>query len=130
MNPPSEDFKDMLAAESGISLTFGTDLFIGREPALPDNCVTIFDTMGSKPDLTLDQLSLYNPSIQIRVRNLSYVTGWALIQSLADALHARAQETWNSTLYSVIYTASGPAMLHWDDNNRVVFIINFNIQRR
>ena len=134
MNSPSEDIKDMLVADSSLSLTFATDLFIGREPTLPKNCVTIFDTAERAPQLTLggkdNTENYFYPSIQIRVRNIDYRDGWDLIQDIRTSLHGRAQETRNGTLYSVIYCASGPALLDWDENNRVRFIINFNIQRR
>jgi len=134
MLSPSEDIKDMIVADTGLGLVFGTDLFIAREPTLPKNCVTIFDTPGRPPQLTLGgkkaNENYYYPSIQIRVRNTGYVAGWALVESIRDSLHGRAQETWNGTLYSVIYCSSGPVMLDWDENNRVRFVVNFNIQRR
>ena len=132
MNAPAEDIKDMLAAVSALGLTFNTNLFVGREPSKPDNTVTIFDTPGFPPQVTLGigDDDYYYPSVQIRVRNLDYNTGWALIQSIETSLHGRAQETWNGTLYSVILCSSGPAMLDWVENNRVRFIINFNMQRR
>jgi len=130
MNSPSEDVKDMLVAESTLSLTFATDLFIGKEEKDPDDCVTIFDTPGGPPALGLTSQGYEYASIQIRVRNGSYTTGWNLIEKIKTALHGRAQETWNSTLYSVIYATHSPALLDWDDNGRVRFIINFNIQRR
>ena len=130
MNSTSVDIKDMLEAISSLGLTLGTNLFIGSEPTTPDNCATIFDTFGGKPDLTLNDKGLENPAVQIRVRNNSYLSGWSVVQGIADTLHARAQEIWNGTLYSVIYISSGPAMLNLDENNRVRFIVNFNIQRR
>jgi len=132
MNAPSEDIKDMLEAESSLGLTFATDLFIGKEPSSPDNTVTIFDTSGLPSTLTLDENSndYEKPSVQIRVRNRAYDTGWALIQEIKEALHSRAHEIWNGTLYTIIYCSSGPAMLDWDNNDRVRFIINFNLQRR
>ena len=131
MNIVSEDIKDMLVAEVALGLTFATNLFIGEEPITPKNCVTIFDTAGFAPQLTLTKGENYfYPSIQIRVRNTSYVTGWNLISDIKDSLHGRAQETWNDTLYSVIYCSSGPAHLDYDDNGNARFIINFNLQRR
>ena len=132
MNNSAEDIKDMLVADTDLSLVFASDLFIAVEPTLPKNCVTIFDTSSRPPQLTLAGKGedYFYPSVQIRVRNTDYVTGWALIQNIRTSLHGRAQETWNGTLYSVIYCSSGPAMLDWDENSRVRFIINFNIQRR
>jgi len=131
MNSASEDVKDMLVAESSLGLTFATNLFIGREPSTPDDCVTIFDTSGLPPQLTLKQgEDYYYPSVQIRVRNNSFQTGWTLANNIMISLHGRSHETWNGTLYTVIYCSSGPALLDWDDNNRARFIINFNLQRR
>ena len=135
MNSPAEDIKDMLVAESSLGLDFQTDgtgnLYIGKEPGKPNDCITIFDTPGAPPQLTLRRGEEYHyPSVQIRVRNTKYEVGWALIQDIQTALHSRAQEVWNGVLYSVIYCSSGPFHLDWDDNNRARFIINFNIQRR
>jgi len=130
MNNSAEDIKDMLVAESDLGLTFATNLFIGKEEKTPRNCVTIFDTTGYPPDLGLTNQGYERPSVQIRVRNADYTTGWNLIEEIKTSLHGRAQETWNDTLYSVIYCASGPAHLDWDDNGNARFIINFNLQRR
>lgn len=131
MNPTSQDIKDMLTADTDLSLTFATNLFIGREPVNPDNCVTIFDTPGFPPEMTLDGNSGYEyPSIQIRVRNKTYQAGWAKAQAIKDSLHGRNHETKNATLYTVISCSSGPAFLGWDSEERAKFIINFNVQRR
>lgn len=130
MNVPSEDIKDMLVTDSGLGLSFATNLFIGVEPYSPKNCVTIFDTYGQPPDLGLTNQGYERPAIQIRVRNKSYIDGWALANDIKDLLHGRNHETWNGTLYTVIYCSSGPALLDWDDNNNARFIVNFNLQRR
>ena len=139
MNAPSVDIKDMLVAESSLGLVFdpkdsNRNLFVGREPSAkgaPDNCVTIFDTPGGSPQLTLAGTENYfYPSIQIKVRNKDYCTGWGLIHDIMVALHGRGQETWDETLYSVIQAAGGPAFMNWDENDRVSFVVNFDIQRR
>jgi len=131
MNSSSEDIKDMLEAESSLGLTFGTNLFIGREPSKPDNCVTIFDTMGRSPQLTLNKEEYYEyPSIQIRVKNNKYDEGWTEINNIMLSLHGRAHETWNETVYSLIQCIGGIAFLDWTENNRSRFVVNFNIQRR
>jgi hypothetical protein len=131
LNAPSEDIKDMLQAEPSLGLTFATDLFIGQEPADPDNCVTIFDTPGAPPQLTYNKAEKYQyPSIQIRVRNRAYMTGWTLANNIKDALHGRAHETWNATRYEVIISTNEPALLDWDENGRARLFINFDIQRR
>lgn len=132
MNAPSVDIKDMLEAESSLGLTFAENLFIGKDPIAPKDVVVITDAYGH-PHLTLsgqDENPYEYKSVQIRVRSVSYITGWNLIHDIMLSLHGRAQETWNGTLYTVIYCFSGPALLDWDDNGLVRFIINFNVQRR
>ena len=131
MNVVSEDIKDILESISSLGLTFATDLFVAKEPAEPDDCVTIFDTPGFPNQLTYEGDEIYQyPAIQIRVRNTDYRTGWALAKDIMDQLHGRAQETVNGTLYSLIRAMGEPVLLHWDDNDRCLFITNYNIQRR
>ena len=131
MNSSAEDIKDMLVDESSLGLTFATNLFVGREPSSPDDCVTIFETPGFPPQLTLKQgEDYYYPSVQIRVRNNNYQTGWTLAHNIMVSLHGRGHETWNETLYTVIRCTNGPDLLDWDENSRARFIINFNMQRR
>jgi len=130
MNSASEDIKDMLVDNSSLGLVFGTDLFIGKIPTTPANCITIRDTSGGIPDISLDSSSFYNPTVQIIVRNTDYTVGYTLIENIRESLHGRAQETWNGTLYSVITAQSDIGSLGWDDNDRALFSINFNMKRR
>lgn len=130
MNAASVDIKDMLVADSSLGLEFARNLFIGLEPTRPINTVTIFDTYGFAPDLGLTDVGYERPSVQIRIRNADYHTGFQLAQDIKDSLHGRSQETWSGTLYTVIYCSSGPALLDWDENGNARFIINFNLQRR
>lgn len=130
MNASSVDIVAILEAESSLGLTLKTNLFVGREPTEPVDCVTIFDTEGEPPQLNLTDQGYEFPSVQIRVRSSAYATGWSMIEAIKNRLHGLSQETWNSTLYSVIYCGSGPALLDWDDNSRARFICNFKIQRR
>jgi len=132
MNSVAQDIKDMLEAESSLGLTFATDLFVGREPAEPNDCVTIFDTPGGAPIATLEggNDNYYYSAAQIRVRNTSYTAAWALMNEIRDSLHGRANETWNGTLYTVILAANDPFILDWDENQRIRLIVNFNLQRR
>ena len=130
MNAPSIDIKDWLEANSGLGLVFATNLFISREPSTPDNTVTIYDTSAGadKPDMEGDSI-IYNNSIQIRIRNKSYETGWVLADSIKDVLSPVSNITINSSKYLSIFHQNGPFVLEWDDNNRVILIMNFQIER-
>lgn len=130
MNQPSQDIVSILQDVSSLGLQLGVNLFVNFEPALPNDCVIIFDTSGFPPQLNLTDQGYESPSIQIEVRDKHQQAGWSLIDKIKVALHGLAQQTVNGTLYSVIYCASGPALLDWDDLGRVRLICNFNIQRR
>jgi hypothetical protein len=131
MNVPALDIKDILEAESSLALTFATDLFVGKEPPNPNNSVTIFDTPGRRPMLGISTGNDYFfPSVQVRVRNEDYTTGWNLINDIKEKLHGRANETWNGAYYALIECVIEPSLLGWDDNDRVWFVTTFDLQRR
>ena len=134
MNAPSYDIMEILEAygeSSGLGLDFAIDLFIGKEPDKPNNCVTIYDTPGFPPYLGIGGETGYEyPSVQIRVRNIDQMNGWAQAEAIKNVLHGKNHTTVNGTLYTVIICSSGPTLLDWDDNGRARFIMNFNLQRR
>jgi len=133
MNAPSVDIREMLEAygeSSGVSVDFATAVFIGHEPDLPNTSITIFDAGAYPPLLGLTTHGYEYPAVQIRVRSTRYLDGWAIIEEIKQALHGRAQETWNGVLYSMIRCSNGPALLDYDDRNRCRFVINFDLQRR
>lgn len=136
MKSTSEDIKEMLQYYLGTSGSNSAgidmyDIFIGREPAEPTNTISVFETAGYPPQLNMDKEEKYEyPSFQIRVRSTSYTEGWSQVSAIKDVLHGRANEQWGDVYYIVIYCQSGPALLDYDKNQRVRFIINFNCQRK
>jgi len=131
MNAFSEDIKDMLEDPSSLGLTFGTNLFVGGEPAKPDATVTIFDTPSFPPLKTLAEVpSYFKSSCQVRIRDKDYLTAERLARSIMESLHSRAGQTWNDTIYMDIQATGEPSFLDRDANHRPRFIINFNCQRR
>lgn len=132
MNAASKDVKDMLEAygdSSAFPFVLGISIFYGKEPTLP-KYVTILDSIGRGPDLGLTTKGYERPNIQIRIKDANYDNAMKLANEIKDALHGRAQEVWNGTLYSVIICTGGPALLDWDDSGKCRIIINFNLQRR
>jgi hypothetical protein len=134
MNAAIEDIKDMLEAESALGLTFATDLFLYREPAKPDNTVTLFEGPGIAPIGLLgsneDTKHYERPSIQVRIRNREANVAVQLGYEIISVLHARAHEKWGSYYYELIAVIGTPYLMDWDENNRARVILNFNIQRR
>ncbi len=128
MNSAANDVKDMLDS-SDLALVFATNLFVGLEPATPDDCVTIFDTPGAPPIKTLTaDVEYYYSSIQIRVRDRSYLAGCDLASDIVRVLHNRGPETWNSMVYCSILCQGDPFFLGWE-NGRARFVVNFQLQR-
>lgn len=126
MSSPAKAIAQLLE-DSSISLgTVGTNIFIGHEPAMPDNCITIFDTGGfeSTPNYSYER-----PTVMVKVRNLSYDTGYDLAQDVHDALNGLCDVIEGSYRYIGIWVLSGPNSIGRDDNNRALFTINFRLHR-
>ena len=121
---------DYITSLSGISLIAGTDMFVGKMPASPDNCVAIYDTPSRGQLLDLDGANGYEyAAVQIRVRNRKYDEGWQMVSDIVSYLHGERMEL-NGALYLAVFLASGPAFLRWDEQDRAEFVVNFNVQRR
>lgn len=134
MNPASKEICQFLEGESSLGLTFGTDLFFGRMPDSPDLCVTVMDNPGEPPMLTYKKgtSNYYYSSVSVRVRSIDYAEGWDLMFSILEYLHGLSElnSTDNSMYYALIRAMNDPQVLYWDDNDRVTFFINFDIQRK
>jgi hypothetical protein len=131
MNAPSLDIKDMLEAVSEFNSDGKFFIGVGTEPAKPSNTITIYDSGAYAPMLTYNKDEKYEyPSIQIRVRSVEYESGWAIIDHIKQLLHGRGNEMWNGALYTLVYCSSGAFQLDIDNNQRIRFVINFNLQRR
>ena len=118
---------------SSLSLTLGTNLFGGDEPEIPYNTVTVFDTPGRLPDLLLDNSETYDrPSIQVRVRNTSYVTGFNLANDIKDVLHGCHGVTLNGSIYLLIRCTNTPFMLDMTEGETKCFrfVANFELNRQ
>lgn len=127
MKSASYDIKDMLVAES-LGLTFGTNLFIGKAPVEPANCVVIYDTPGQPTEMAMGN-NYRKPAVQILVRNISVETGMELALNIELQLHGRAGETWNNSYYILIRTVTPPFHMEYDDKGRAIIIMNLDIQR-
>ena len=125
-NPASFDIKDVLEESgSGLTLTFGVDLYIAVLPSEPDNAVCIYDTGGPGPDVYGQE----TPAIQVRIRNLDYLTGFGLARDIKYYLHNRTAFTQNSTKYIQIRARSDILYLGRDDLNRYEWTVNFLCSR-
>lgn len=132
MNPASKDITTLLQGESDLGLTFGTDLFFSRMPDSPDDCVAVFDNPGSPPMLTYQPLvnNYFYSSVTIWVRDVDYALGWTKLHGIINYLHGLGNLDVGTTHYSLIKALGDPMLLHWDENERAVLIVNFTMHRR
>ena len=129
--PPSVDMASVLEDESSLGLLLQVNLFAGGEPTSPDNCVTIFDTPGAPPEQMLEQGDYYyRPSVQVRVRNKSYLDGWMLMEDIKTVLHGNGHFIIEPMHYQSVFCSMEPALLDWDDNGRARFVSTFDIEMK
>lgn len=132
MNPASKDIATLLSEQSALALTIATNLFFSRMPDQPDDCVSVIDNPGEAPMLAQKKLSsnYHYSSVSIQVRNTDYANGWDVINDIMQFLHGHSDETINSTYYTLIRALNDPQVLAYDQNERVIFMVNFEVQRR
>lgn len=135
MNNASKDIAQKLAAltvsSSTLKFTIGSNLFVGRQPTSPENCVTIVDRPSWPLGVNLDGSGEFDyASIQVMIRDISYDKGAETMQAIIKLLHGINNFTINNTVYFVCTCVSGPSLLEWDQNNRAILISDFDIQRR
>ena len=113
-------------------LTLGTNFFYGLLPESPDNAVAIYENSGVSPIFTqgtVNTPAIERPQLQFLVRNTSYETGIALANSLYLFITAIANQTINSTNYLRVVAISNPSVIERDQNKRIIFTCNFDVQR-
>jgi hypothetical protein len=130
MNPPSQDIKDFLVA-AGVG-TFGTDLFVSKEPAADADgnipTTTVYDTGGFDPEA---QYVYDRPTVQVRVRGArgGYLAAYAKAQAARTALRTIFNETKNGTRYIGIWILGDIVALGDDEKGRPVLTLNIRIHR-
>lgn len=130
---PSFDIQKILENEESLDLVAGENLFIAREPTKPDKCVTIYDPPGGAVDITSDinrDGAYVRNEIQVRVRDVDYEEASTRAHAIMNFLHGKSNFEFNGTYYAFLRCTTPPTTLGWDDNNRVLLIINFQIQKR
>jgi len=112
--------------------TFGTDIFISKEPESPDNTITIYKT-GGLPDNTL-KFGNYTQEIhnfQVRVRNNNYQSAHTTMNSVRLSIEKGIKTLTDSggTDYLKIQMVSLPIDLSRDTTNRCIITANFTCMR-
>lgn len=128
MKASSEHLKEMLIADPEVDTDTFTPLIAILTASNPNSMVLL--DYSSTPELYMNPTEKYeNPSVQIKVRALNYTEGWNFCESVKNSLHGRANEPWDGALYTLITCLNGTMFTHQDENQRIHFVLNFNMQR-
>ena len=106
----------------GSTLGFGRNLFIGREPSSPVNCITIYPTGSYSPDISR---STETPTIQIRIRNTSYFTGYKIGNMIGKKFHENTDICASSRGKCFAIQSQVIPIGITDDATAHLFVINF-----
>lgn len=116
---------------STADLVLGTNLFLSNLPDSPDTCVTVYHTTGSSAGETFgSSVPLMEYAvIQVVARAESFSTAESLARDLYTLLAGLIQTEVNSVLYHRVAPRQAPFPLERDDQNRMVFVCNYDVTR-
>jgi Bacteriophage minor capsid protein len=109
--------------------TLGTNIFLGKMPASPDYCITLYEYEGMAPDETFGSAA-YNidkPRIQVVVRGArdDYPTARNGAKTIKDLLSALTDVTISSTKVLRVASLGAFIPLGLDDKDRPRIAANF-----
>lgn len=102
-------------------------LHVSREPASPDNVITLYDTPGSAP--ANYGIQLRQPSIQVRVRAANYAAGMTKQEEIFSLLNQIQTEEIGGSIYLGVYLTTDFQSIGRDDNDRHLLTANYQVQR-
>jgi len=122
----------LAATVTDVSLTLGTNLFLGRLPETPDTCVAIIETAGQSSVEAMGGSTLpayTRPRAQVLVRAVAYSDA----SDLAEDIYKKMQLIDNESLSGVRYLRAdglqSPFYLDRDVEERAVFSCNYQTLR-
>lgn len=69
-------------------------IYVANEPNKPDNCITIYDTIGTDDGRSMIDGDIWkHDGIQVRVRSVDYRTGWDKITIVQETLAKQIRNT-------------------------------------
>lgn len=110
--------------------TKATDIFIGKMPDALDNAIMVDQSGGVSPD---KYLPVKKPTVQISVRNTSYLTGLDKITAIYNLLHQKGDDLAleiGGVDVMRIDAMGEPGHLGQDDSERHIFSCNFIVRLR
>lgn len=138
MTTPAVELAQFLA-DNGIGQRGGNtqwSVHVSREPAAPDDVVTLYDTGGGEPP-SIDT-NLRDFVLQVRVRSADYVQGMARHQLIFDlfaqpnaaALGQALERNIGLHRYVGIWVAGEVTHIGRDENDRFLITANYELHRK
>ena len=134
MKSASQDVGQFLVDE-GIGVFGGQTpfaIYVNNEPPSPDDVITLYDTQSPPPARTMNNTSVLTKftNFQIRVRGNDQKAVYEKLDSIIVKLNEiPAWITINSTRYMNFQPITDSFRLPQDDNERWIFVINYQTIR-
>ncbi len=131
MNSAAVDTASYLASQGAGTFggLTGWAVYVAKEPTLPDSTITVYDTAGFLPD---PDNGVFMPGIQIRIRDSAndYRTAYSKAEEVRDILIYPTDVVLGGTTYIGWFQQGSIEQIGFDDNDRVIVVLNFNIIRQ
>lgn len=118
-NNPAKDIKTVLVSD-GVT----TPIYIGSEPASPDEVITLYNLAGDAPS---PKFLLDFPGLQVRSRANAYTTAYDNLLEVFNLLLGRAAFTESTTRYTGIIALTNIFEIGTDSNDRRILACNFKL---
>ena len=134
MNSASQDVGQFLV-DKGIGLFGGQSAFaiyVNNEPPEPDDVITLYDTSSPPPARAMNTTSVFTKftNFQIRTRGNDQKVTYAKLDTIIKTINnISAWIIINSTRYMNFQPVTDILSLPQDDNERWIFVINYQTIR-
>jgi len=129
------DIGDFLST-GGLGLTTGTNLFLGRMPALPITASAVYETGGQATVHAFGATAgsaavMERPRFQVVVRSSGgYAAARSTMQGIFTRLDGARDQTINGIRYDWIASVQSPFFLKTDENDHSLIAVNFDVSKR
>ena len=123
MNPPSFDIAQMLIGDSIVSQD---KVFVGSDPISLNATYAVVTDFGGRPNPKWLR-DTYRVQVRVRGRPNNYPEAYEMVRNIRDYLLGKSPTEVGIAIYKRFIITSDIAFLGFDDNNKPVFSINFEI---
>lgn len=116
---------------TSMSLTEGTELFLGSRPDDPDTVLVLYEYPGGAPEYVQNQMPPIVEKVQIQVlaRAKRYEEASVLAHRAWIALAPITNAVLSGTKYRSIRPNASPAILGRDTNDRLMVYFNASVEK-